>query len=173
MKVVIPYVEAVRDGPPDLHLIGVQPETLKAVRAECPDPRLELLTWPTDYHDLIERLWGEGSTFIVVESDIVPWYGALRQLWLCERDWCAFPYSMGAAGHHWALGCTKFSSRLIRRTPDALRLAGEIDDDGKPVKRHWIRLDTRLLRILRDVYREEPHIHQPPVGHLNPAQEIR
>lgn len=173
MKVVIPYVEQVRDGPPDLHLTGIQPQTLAAVKAECPNPRPELLFWPTDYHDLIERLWGEGGTFVNVEADIVPWHGALRQLWLCQQDWCAFPYPMGAAGEHWSLGCTKFSARLIARCPEALRLAGRIDDDGVALRKHWIRLDTRLMRILTQAYRETPHIHGPAVGHLNPAQEIK
>jgi len=166
--VVVPYVTG---AAPDGHLAGPQAETLAALAADGIQPQLVAIdaSDATGYHRAVAALWAAGETFVIVEQDIVPFPGAIAELATCERDWCAFPYEL-QVGIQPALGCTKFSARLMARFPDALSRAGEPDQEGLPAK-DWRRLDVRLDRVLRG-YGAALHVHAGVVGHLNPSQRL-
>jgi len=108
------------------------------------------------YDRLIRTLWAEGQPFIIVEHDILPWPGALRELWECECAWGAFPYYIFGQ-FRTQLGCTKFDPAKLGACP--------LPDE--PV--HWSRLDWAIITGLLD--RETGHLHQPAVTHLNAAHQ--
>ncbi len=122
------------------------------------------------YWRLLRGLWEAGEGFVVVEHDVLPWPGALRQLWDCPEMWCAFPYRLSHdPGFSTALGCTKFSAKLLERTPGAMDVLAE-GRYGHSVgdRRHWWGLDGRLSLVLTNlVGLGWPHRHEPPVSHLN------
>jgi hypothetical protein len=109
------------------------------------------------YWRLLVTLWDEGEAFIVVEHDIAPPIGALRELWECRHDWCAFPYDMGGGFSATALGCTKFSAALLARAPMA------VADIVTPY-RYWSALDSHITGAIRRLGEQE-HIHSPAVQH--------
>lgn len=119
----------------------------------------------TGYAELLGRLWSKPRDFCLVEHDIVPFFGALKELHDCPELWCAYSYELGA-GLHAGLGCTRFRAELIARVPDAIEATWKIADEVHPAG-HWCSLDDRLTQVLteRDVKR---HIHQSTVAHLNP-----
>ena len=106
------------------------------------------------YSAAVKKCWTEGTTFIVLEHDIVPWPTALALLAECPHSVCAYPYLMKNA-YMAALGCTKFSSEVCQLDPWKFI-------DLPP----WWRLDGRLLTWLR-MHGHPLHIHFPPVTHLN------
>jgi hypothetical protein len=116
-------------------------------------PRYESLDGLYAYDDLFRRLWAEGEPFILVEHDVLPWPGAVQQLWACDRPWCAFEYFM-LGELRVALGCTKFDPSRLGPCP----LAG----DPKP----WNRMDWAVIDTLT-TRRESAHLHEPAVSHLN------
>lgn len=126
---------------------------------------------PEHYFWILRQMWALQQTVIVIEQDISWEPGQLNALWNCGRPWCAREYEMTTrfmAG----LGFTKFSGAMMARYPDLWDRISRIDDDGVP-PRHWVRNDTRMDRILHDDFNcDGPHIHQPPVRHLNPKQAI-
>jgi hypothetical protein len=102
-----------------------------------------------DYARELQRRWASGG-FIIVEHDIVPWPGALRELDECPHEWCRFPYPIGGslAG---TLGCVKFGSKLTARM-EYTALA------------NWRWLDGVVLEMLGGF--ERCHAHAPPVAHV-------
>lgn len=170
MIVCLPYA----DGPAtENHLGGICPQTLAALRADGIEP-LKVAISPYDpgaYWRAVAAMWALGQTFAIVEQDIVPHPGALAELERCSEPWCAFPYSL-KTGFYAALGCVRFSASLLAEYPEALERVGEIDDDGLPA-RDWRRLDTRIARVLSQDCDVRIHVHEPAVGHLNPAQHFR
>lgn len=102
------------------------------------------------YSELVRDLWAEGEPFIIVEHDILPWPGALEELWECDCAWGAFSYLV-CNQYRTYIGCMKF---------DPSRL-GPVTVPITP----WYQLDRRLIReVLRaGTY----HPHGPPVIHLN------
>jgi hypothetical protein len=120
------------------------------------------------YHDLLDWLWEEADTVLLVEHDIVPPPGALEEMAACPHEWCAVPYRCGDLLMT-ALGCTKIDGALMARCPDVI---------SRIQHREWWNLDTQIVATLRRQGAAE-HIHQPPARHLkydrdNPASiEIR
>lgn len=159
MRVVVPYST-------------LYPETRAALEADGIDAEYVYVGVGQDstYHDLVERLWAEGRGWINVEQDIVPWPGALRQLWDCPCEWGGFAYGL-AMGYGAYLGCTKFSDSLVRERPGVVAAVAYLRDDGAP-RRYWGRLDTRLKQVLEDQEQLTMHIHWPAVRHLNPSQRV-
>jgi hypothetical protein len=116
------------------------------------------------YWTLLDRLWGEGETFCVVEHDVIARPDALDQLANCSSSWCAFevPYvGITYAG----LSCAKFSSELIARYPDALNAISELSDKEHPAK-HWCRLDSWLQGYVLHPGGEHMCVHGPPLEHV-------
>lgn len=124
----------------------------------------------TAYHGLLESLWADGDGFIIVEQDIVVRPGVIAELEACQRDWCGFTYAL-SSGYGAYLGCTKFSRRLLQDHPGVFSAIAALPFDGTP-RRYWGRLDTRLKQVLEDNEGQRMHIHEPPVLHLNPVQQL-
>jgi hypothetical protein len=124
-------------------------------------------THKDEYFHLFDRLWDAGGSFILLEQDNVPWPGALQMLWDCPKGWCVHEYLIQSQ-YKWALGCVKFSALFMAQYPDLMKeaLSGKIWADYE--SRAWWELDVRVNQTLLRLYGEEPHIHQPPILHLNP-----
>lgn len=148
-KVVVPYAPG--------KLNSYVPRVLKSYGH---DPELVLLRGKYSYGKLLKRLWEEGETVVIVEQDILPWWGAVEELHNCIGFWCtcSYPYG-GAPGLYHMLGCTKLSDELMARLP------GLWDE---PIE--WGLCDGHLLHRAREI-ELDPHPHRPPVVHLS-EQEL-
>jgi hypothetical protein len=108
------------------------------------------------YRKLLQRLWNEARTVVIVEHDILPWPGAVEELYSCSCAWGAYTYKLhGGYGIFHGLGCAKLSTELMKATP------GIWDE---PIQ--WNLLDQILLFTARE-QGLEPHHHRPAVIHLN------
>lgn len=89
------------------------PEAVYALLEEAPGALLVYVGLDDyDYGKLIKRLWS-GESFIIVEHDIIVPPGALRELEMCARPWCAFPYMETTVGQPvTGLGLTKLAGEL-------------------------------------------------------------
>lgn len=112
---------------------------------------------PLHYGRWLRDVWNQGSGFVIIEDDVVPWPGAIRQLLECDHDWCLFehPRTMVCweprSGFATGLGCVKFSDRLVQaHTADW----GDL---------RWDEVELGVRLMLAD---NSPHIHYPPVAHL-------
>jgi hypothetical protein len=122
------------------------------------------------YARALTQMWAAGIGFTVVEQDVVPTRRLLRELAACPEPYCAAPYAWHTTVGP-ALGCTKFSSLLLRTYPDAMTIAARLPSSyGDPG--HYRQLDVRLMQsVLRDLYGLQPHCHAP-VEHRNPKAEL-
>lgn len=153
MRVVCPYVTLggkIRRG---LHPLCEQ-----ALARFAPDAELIDLGDRFDaYRLLLEELWRDGESFLLVEQDIELHEAVIPELGACQEPWCLYAYNIGwpPAPVRSALGCVRFSSRLLAEFQDAIV--------GLPV-RGWNQLDASLYPRLRDAgFR--PHEHEPLVAH--------
>jgi hypothetical protein len=116
-------------------------------------PRLIKMERDFSYDLLLRGLWKEQKPFILVEHDIIPWPGALKELWMCSEPWCGFPYHIFGELRSY-LGCTKFNPLLLGECP----LPNDLQD--------WHVLDKVVERALM-TRGCMGHIHMPAVTHLN------
>ena len=116
-----------------------------------------------DYFELVYRHWKIGEKFIVVEQDIIPWPGLLTQLDSCFADLCLVfaPHGPGddLAGYSYGWGIWRFNSSLLQSHRYHL-------DDPK-LTRKWSRIDGEVVTRLIEGNIATPHIHNPPVVHMN------
>lgn len=134
---------------------GYFPSSEMALRQEGLSPTTRLVDDEGyTYGDMVAEAWNQGG-FVLVEHDIVPWWGAVRELWECEYDWCVFPYPQGAGMPDPALGCCKFSDDLVNTYP-------RLQHDMKNVP--WHQLQERILPFLWNKGYQW-HVHWPPVAH--------
>lgn len=114
----------------------------------------------TKYGEIIADNWGTGLAFAVVEHDIVIRADVADAFVDCPERYCAFPYDWETNCGP-ALGCTRFRAELLDEFPDAALNASGIS---------WRQFDYALIR--RELARKGvyPHVHLPPVEHLNPAK---
>jgi hypothetical protein len=129
------------------------------------------------YSQLVEKVWSEGKSFLLIEHDIELTYTALKEAMECPCEWSTSPYKgsgtsfdMAGLNAH-SLGFTRFREALIAAVPDAVSRANAIDDSGSICPPgHWKLFDGRLLSILRQeghephVHSEVPHHHAYPYG---------
>lgn len=119
-----------------------------------------------DYFDLVERLWGEGRTFLIVEHDIVVTPVELASMARCSHGWCANPYPYLGSTYA-GLGCVKFSGDFIKINPGALTSIAALGArDPVHPPRHWCALDGRLRATL-EIAGHDPHLHHAKIDHLN------
>lgn len=111
----------------------------------------------TDYGNMIRDAWHEGEGFILVEHDIAPWPGAIKQLINCPEDWCGYEYIQGSHQLGWAIGCVKFSSKLVKQLPNF---------PDRWVDAPWYGMDAAIINGLWDELHKSLHIHHPPVAHV-------
>jgi hypothetical protein len=108
------------------------------------------------YRRLLQELWQLQQTVVLVEHDVVPWYGAIEELHHCMGLWCTCSYNLrGGYGVYHSLGCAKLSGELMRLLPTLWDAPGR-----------WDTLDQRLWFAARDIG-QEPHPHRPPAIHLS------
>lgn len=147
MRVVVPYVQ--------LH-----PLVAPILRSQGHRPDCFELSGDDAYRQLLKWLWEVGESVIIVEQDILPWPGALDELAGCPCRWGTYSYrEHGGVGIAHMLGCAKLTGALMAAVPQVW------DEPG-----HWSGLDQRLFFAARAVG-IEPHLHRPPVLHLN-AREL-
>lgn len=146
MKVACPYTR-------------LQRATEFSLRIEEPNTRF-FYTGDSDlaYYYFVRELWMEQETFILVEHDIVPWPGALKEMWDCPFSLCAFHAPSGPSSI--GLGCLKYGQQLLKDFPDHIR-------NIEPDRRNWNILDGGLTWALLN-YGVAPHYHRPMVGHHSP-----
>ena len=145
------------------------PEVIAALAADGIAPEtVDVGGSPTAYHELFIRLWADGDGFVVVEHDVVVPRGAIRSLERCREPWCGVPYPSHNGYLEGALGCTRFSTSLVRSVPEVPATVDQLASDGTP-RRYWGRLDTRLKQVLEDRIGLRFHAHWPAADHLNPV----
>jgi hypothetical protein len=120
---------------------------------------------PYAYGQLLAGLWGRGGDLIIVEQDIVPAPGMIRDLLHCNGLWCSHWYHVGNGVYTTGLGLCKFSASLQQQLPEAGRYATvHPATGGGPVP--WQGLDASIERVLsrRAVVQ---HIHEGKPTHLH------
>ena len=111
----------------------------------------------TAYGELIMELWRGKETFVVVEQDMS---FEAKQLWslaACPSSYCAGVYEW-STNLGPALGFVKLGYELLKDVPapNLARVA-------------WNQVDIAVMRAHLGVqHRRQPHLHLPPVRHLNP-----
>jgi hypothetical protein len=110
------------------------------------------------YWELLKSCWAysQETGFVVVEHDIIPHDGFGEELMDCEHDWCGFPYLVAGKVQP-ALGCTKFSAKLVTEHPTLIEGLGPT---------YWTQLDTMILIALegRGIHQ---HVHPTQVFHIH------
>lgn len=117
------------------------------------------------YGRILSQYWKAGQDFAVVEPDIVVRPDVVCDFLYCKHEYCCYPYAW-TTNVGPALGCTWFRSDFLKRYPDAM---------SEVLRRHvsWRQVDVVLMRhILARQYGEQPHVHLPPVKHLNERKQL-
>lgn len=137
----------------------LQPLVEPVLRADGWRPELRPLNDAEAYSRLMRQIWAAGETTVIIEQDVLPWPGAIRELLECPCCWGSNSYLyQGGIGISHMLGCAKLSAELIRRLPGLW---------DSPVD--WSLIDQHLFRAAQAVHLE-PHLHRPPVLHINPRE---
>lgn len=110
------------------------------------------------YRDSLAALWAKGEQFINLEGDVAPWPGALTELWECPQPWCVFAYLIHQAMNANGIGCVKFSADFIKQMSQVWTKYPRSE------VYNWRSLDAMLLHEAEPM---KPHVHTPPVLHLN------
>lgn len=114
------------------------------------------------YFELMYKHWKEGETFIVVEHDIVPWPGALKAIFDCQSQLCAYEAPIGTFNGEYSgmgLGIWKLGEAVMDKYPDHL--------DDPSLTRLWHKVDGEMIsRLIYDRH-VEMHYHYPAVIHLS------
>ena len=139
-NIVLPYAE-----------VNGTSAVLDAVKLNL--PTMVKMERSFSYDLLFRKLWADGKPFIIVEHDIIPWPGALVEMWKCPEPWCGFPYFVFGMLRSY-LGCTKFDPARLGECP----LSGELLE--------WQRIDKKIEAqfLMRG---HKGHLHSPAVTHLN------
>lgn len=128
------------------------------------------------YLNYFKQRWLEGETFINIEHDVVPWLGAIEEIWNCPHDWCCFTYYCMPGEPHpppTPIGLVKFSEAFIKQIPDVWKIhkdtyyewAHKLDPDG--VTCTWNFLDYFVYEYAKD-RGISPHEHWPSVVNAKP-----
>ncbi len=120
---------------------------------------------PSHYSHWLADIWAQKQDFVLIEQDIVIRADVTESFLSCPEPWCLFPYAwLTEVGP--ALGCSRFRAEFLTQFPDAMR----------KVLQHnvsWRQMDVVLMRhVLAREYGQQPHVHLPPVEHLNPRKQL-
>jgi hypothetical protein len=155
VRVICPFV---RGDEPGVRR-GLHPLTEQSLAKYAPDAEMHYVGTRHDaYRELLEEVWRDGESFLVVEHDIELSEGLVEGFAACSEPWCAAKYVVGSDPNGFietSLGCTRFSAELLAAVPNAI--------SGLPV-RDWRRIDCELSPRLRGAG-YAPHVHSPPVRH--------
>lgn len=153
MRIIVPFATK----SPMLQAVRI------ALTQDGHDPEFHHCQKDQSYYDLLSEAWSRGEEFTVVEHDVVVWPGALGDLEGCEHLWCTRPYYCSVGWIIDGLGCTRFSSELIRQYPRFL-------EEPFPTCCQHTRFYCGLDRLIAHRAQElgiPPHVHLPGVSNLN------
>lgn len=160
-----------RSSPPNVYVPWtVFPgPTLDALGRGRVYPRTVYMDTPFRYGELLAALWARAADFTLIEHDIIPHPWAVADLAACPLPLCVFPYANTDRYAGW-LGCTRVRAELPARFPGLV--ADVLGQTWNPLPAgHYIPLANFFFDALEG-HGITPHLHLPPVGHLNPAQRI-
>lgn len=156
---------------------ALRDETADALR-QCvaTEPRARWMTFAIDpldhraYGGTLQNEWqfchAAHEGLAIVEPDIVVRPDVIDAFLNCPEPYCAFPYAL-LTDVMPALGCTRFSAAFIRKYPTLMR-------DAVATRVGFRQFDIVVQRhILVAQFGEQPHVHLPPVEHLNEAKRLR
>jgi len=108
-------------------------------------------------------MWNQGETFVIVEQDIVPWPGAVKEIYDCPHRFCInwTPHWQAINGDGpwtYAHGLVKYGDELMSQFPSYFNDYSE--------SHHWSQFDWGLVKR----FSSEIHYHWPPVIHLSPIR---
>lgn len=146
MKIVVPYT-----NPEAFQFKSVR----VALEQDDYKADLRLVEGNEGYYNLLSEYFSNGNPFVVVEHDIIPWPGAIKQISDCSEPWCTFSYRCAAGWLTWGLGCVKFEPR---RLPNLMDFGCKM----------WNTLDRSILMAGKR-NQISPHVHGPHVTNLNPV----
>jgi len=146
---------------------------VRCLRAENLEPEVRVLEGDCAYAELLAELWRDGESFVIVEDDIAPWPGAVRQMLDCPRYWC---------GHHYCLpGRWDVDENDVERklwgTTGCYKVADTVMEAAPGLYERWERhdwwhLDVGIYVALRHVLgldcspiEQLFHVHEPAVAH--------
>lgn len=123
------------------------------------------------YTRYLEQRWQEGETFVNMEHDIVPFPGAITQIWNCPYNWCFYGYvpdvdlvENGCA----PFGLVKFSKDFINSTQGLWRMMREYYDENYEYV--WQCHDVFMFhKLVKERGQWKPHQHFPAVFNANPS----
>lgn len=161
MRIVVPFTD-------------LKAETRRALLAHADGHELDFVfvgESDTAYCELLQAVWAEGKAFAIVEHDIVIGPATIPGFDSCPEPYCAAPYAWTTQVGP-ALGCTRFRTELLDLVPDAMEQVAAMPSNWGAAGHHR-QLDVFLMRrVLRDRHGLQPHVHLPPVEHLNPKQAL-
>lgn len=167
MKLVIPYTKL--ELATELYLLD---KTVESFEFEVEYKDVSSDHWA--YTRVLEELWEQGESFVLMEHDIVPWPGAMSAIAKCHFPWCFYGYTPDTdyLGNRAApFGLVKFSKDFIQRYYDVwTEMRSYYKSDYEYV---WMEHDKWLLQYVVprkgsnscDSYR--PHQHSPSVFNAN------
>ncbi len=131
---------------------------------------------PWNYVNYFQDRWEEERTFVNVEHDMVPWPGAIEEIWNCPEQWCFYDYTAHPGvqrdwlqGYYPMIGLTKFSAAMIERLPDVWRdLAASYlgwQDQGIDMSWPWGHCDSFLAEYAAQ-HNVFAHQHWPSVPNV-------
>jgi hypothetical protein len=110
---------------------------------------------PYHYGSILTSIWQRGHGFVLIEGDVVPWPGAIKELVQCKHDWCCFEYPTTLDSRCNGLGCMKFSGKMVRHIPF----------NSLWQTTAWDSLDGIVHETL-ELAGENVHTHTPMVAHV-------
>ena len=137
------------------------------------------MTAEDSYPDYWQHRWEIGKGFVNLEHDVLPWPGALVEMWRCPEEWCTFAYGFGEhLGRSSYLGCVKFGASFIAKTPglwDPTTWQATCPQPGFPFwhpglrgpERTWQFCDVHLSNYVDSHPGLRFHQHFPAVTHLH------
>jgi hypothetical protein len=120
----------------------------------------------TAYWQLLQELWEQRESFIVIEHDVIPSEEGFQSLASCSQPWCACPIQIISRGMVGTLGCAKFDSSLMEEFPTLMEEVGS-STTGGIVARHWTRLDVRIHEVLTHLGVQMHEHTDCPARHLH------
>ena len=124
------------------------------------------------YSRLLERLWRERETFLLIEHDVELTTEALQTAIDCDCLWSVAPYRGQGQTHKQSglfvqsLGCVRFRSELMEAAPGAIAEANGARDAAWAIcpPGHWKALDGRVMHAL-SMEGFAPHQHEEVPHH--------
>jgi len=145
----------------------IKDDTILAIEQHWGDADFHVLSTsdPVGYVKTIHEYWKEAIGIFIVEPDIVIRPDVVDAVLYCDCDYGCFPYEwLTNVGP--ALGCTWFRSAFMRKYPKAI-------EEVLNSRISWRQFDVFLMRhLLARQYGEQPHVHLPPVEHLNEHKHL-